>query len=64
MMATLWKEDQLNPVITDYFTNLFSTEQNILDPDFLNKIDPKVTPDMNDRFIAPFTVDDVRKAMY
>jgi hypothetical protein len=36
------------------FTNLFSTEVDVTYPDFLAKIDQKVTVAMNERLMAPF----------
>jgi hypothetical protein len=44
----------LNPLIVNYFTNLFSTEVDVTYPDFLAKIDQKVTVAMNERLMAPF----------
>jgi hypothetical protein len=43
---------------------LFSSEINRIDPDFLEKITPKVSDDMNERLIAQFTAEDVRKAVF
>jgi hypothetical protein len=54
--------DQLNPIILDYFSNLFSTDMNVVEPDFLEKVVPKVTEDMNEKLISPFTAEDVKKA--
>jgi hypothetical protein len=56
--------ENLNPLVSDYFTTLFSSEINRIDPDFLEKITPKVSDDMNERLIAQFTAEDVRKAVF
>jgi hypothetical protein len=54
----------LKPFILDYFSNLFSSEVNMTDPAVLQKVMPKVTAQMNERLMAPFSVDDVRKAVF
>jgi hypothetical protein len=56
--------DNLNPVIQNYFTNLFSTDNIAVEPGFLEMITPKVTQQMNDDLIAPYTADDVKKAVF
>jgi hypothetical protein len=56
--------DNLNPVILQFFTDLFSSESNEIDPAFLEKIITKVTEEMNERLIAPFTAEDVKKAVF
>jgi hypothetical protein len=56
--------NDLNPVILNYFSNMFSTENNIVQPDFLEKIIPKVTQQMNEDLIAPFTGEDVKNAAF
>ncbi|KAK1698887.1 hypothetical protein QYE76_015584 [Lolium multiflorum] len=47
-----------------YFDNLFSTENNVVDPEFLERISPKVTQLMNENLIAPFTGEDVKEAVF
>jgi hypothetical protein len=56
--------DNLNPIILKYFSNLFSTENTAVDADFLEKVSPKVTEVMNNDLIAPFTPEDVKKAVF
>ena len=56
--------NDLNPLIFDYFSNLFNSEVNDTDPGFLQKIQPRVTTAMNDDLSAPFTPDDVKKAIF
>jgi hypothetical protein len=56
--------DLLNPIIENYFTNLFATDSPAMDPNFLEKVIPRVTVDMNTKLMAPFLVDDVKKAVF
>lgn len=37
---------------------------NVIDPQFLEKVVPKVTEDMNEKLIAPFTAEDVKKKRF
>jgi hypothetical protein len=62
----IWVEgtNALKPVILQYFTNLFTLEINAVDPEVLNKVKPRVTSLMNDNLLAPFSVDDVKKAHF
>ena len=61
-----WVEgtDTLKPLIHDYFSNLFTSEVQQCDPVALNKIHRKVTQEMNEKLAAPFTAEEVRKAMF
>jgi hypothetical protein len=54
----------LNPMIVHYFTNLFSTDNPAIDPSFMEKVIPKVTLEMNDMLNAPFSADEVKKAVF
>ncbi|XP_071676904.1 uncharacterized protein [Lolium perenne] len=54
----------LKPIILQYFTDLFSSEINEVDPAVLNKVTPRVTSIMNDKLLAPFSADDVKKAAF
>jgi hypothetical protein len=62
----IWVEgiDALKPLILNYFTNLFSSEVHVVDPAMLEKINPRVDNDMNNLFLAPFDVDDVKKVAF
>jgi hypothetical protein len=62
----IWVEgtNALKPVILHYFTNLFTSEINAVDPEVLNKVTPRVTSLMNDNLLAPFSLDDVKKAAF
>jgi hypothetical protein len=54
----------LKPLILDYFSNLFTSEVQVTDPAVMDIIQPKVTQDMNDRLMAPYSADDVKKAAF
>jgi hypothetical protein len=60
-----WVEgtDQLKPLVFQYFANLFSSEVAQVDPTMMEKINPKVTDLMNTNLLAPFSAEEVRKAM-
>jgi hypothetical protein len=51
--------EALKPIIFDYFANLFSSEVSSTDAAVLDKIQTKVTPEMNDRLLNPFSAEDV-----
>jgi hypothetical protein len=61
-----WTEgtNQLKPLIFHYFANLFMSEVNELDPAMMDKILPRVTDLMNEKLLAPFTPEDVKKAAF
>jgi hypothetical protein len=62
----IWREGTayLNPMISDYFSGLFSTEVYDTDPSLLQKVHPRVTANMNDTLLRPYTAEDVRKALF
>jgi hypothetical protein len=62
----VWVEgtENLKPLISDYFTNLFTSEVQATDPALLQKIQPKVDQLMNERLLAPFTAEEVKKAVF
>jgi hypothetical protein len=64
--ADQWVEgtEALKPLIFQYFSNLFSSEVNELDPEVLEKIQPRVSQEMNEKLLAPFSVEDVKKAAF
>jgi hypothetical protein len=61
-----WLEgtEMLKPLIFDYFSNLFSSEVQGIDPAFLDKIIPRVTSAMNEKLLDPYSVEDVKKAIF
>jgi hypothetical protein len=56
--------EALKPFILEYFSNLFSSEVHMTDPAVLEKIVSKVDQDMNDKLLAPFSYEDVKKAIF
>jgi hypothetical protein len=62
----IWVEGNaaLKPIVKDYFSNLFSSEVQDVNPELLDKIQPKVTEIMNESLVAPFSADDVKKAAF
>ena len=61
-----WMEGttKLNPHIQSYFSNLFTSEVQYIDPSILYKVNSKVTARMNNMLLAPYTPDDVCKAVF
>jgi hypothetical protein len=51
----------LNPLISQYFAGLFTTEIEEPDPELLNKVNPKVNEGMNEQLLRPFSAEDVKK---
>jgi hypothetical protein len=47
-----------------YFSNLFTSDGIVVDQGFLDKIILKVTNDMNERLIAQYTAEDVKKVVF
>jgi hypothetical protein len=56
--------DMLKPVILDYFSNLFMSEVASLDPAMMDKVQPRISYEMNEKLLAPFTPEDVKKAAF
>jgi hypothetical protein len=54
----------LKPHILDYFSNLFSSEVQDIDPALLEKTQPRVSEYMNEKLLAPFSPEDVKKAAF
>jgi hypothetical protein len=54
----------LNPIILDYFSNLFTSDNPVVDPAFLDKVIPKVSEVMNNMLMAPSSAEDVKKAVF
>jgi hypothetical protein len=54
----------LNPLVSDYFAGLFTSEIEEPDPDIIDKVNPKVDDRMNEQLLKPFTADDVKKALF
>jgi hypothetical protein len=61
-----WVEgtESLKPLNFEYFAHLFTLEVQATDPAVLQKIQPKVDEEMNERLLAPFTSEDVKNAFF
>jgi hypothetical protein len=61
-----WVEgtSQLKPLIFQYFAKIFMSEVDALDPAMMDKIQPRVTKMMNKKLLAPFSPEDVKKAVF
>jgi ribosome-binding protein aMBF1 (putative translation factor) len=56
--------EQLNPLISDYFAGLFTTEVDEPDPELIEKVTPRVTEEINTELLKPFTAEEVKKALF
>jgi hypothetical protein len=54
----------LKPIILNYFSNLFTLEVHETDPAVLEKIMPRISQDMNEKLLAPFSPEEVKKAAF
>jgi hypothetical protein len=61
-----WVEgtSMLKPLVFYYFSNLFTSEIQEIDPAVLEKVQQKVTQNMNDDLMATFSAEDVKKAAF
>lgn len=61
-----WQEGTayLNPIISEYFAGLFTTEIDEPDPEFINRVVPRVTNNMNEELLKPYSAEDVKKALF
>lgn len=61
-----WMEgsSELNSHILNYFNHLFASEVQQTDPIILQRVQRKVTDQMNSFLLAPYTPDDVKKAIF
>jgi hypothetical protein len=61
----VWKEgDQLKQHVVDYFSHLFSSEDTEHVQEVLDTVQPRVTEAMNDVLLAPFSAEEVKKALF
>jgi hypothetical protein len=56
--------EHLKPLVFHYFSNLFLSEVDQVDPSMMEFFLPKITKQMNEKLLAPFLADDVRKAAF
>jgi hypothetical protein len=54
----------LKPIILEYFSGLCTSEVNAVDPAVMEKVQRKVTAEMNEKLLAPFSAEDVKKVAF
>lgn len=54
----------MSSLIDSYFLSLFTAEVHVPSYDVLNKVQPKVSAYMNDALLAPYTAEEVKKALF
>lgn len=61
-----WVEDNesMRTLISCYFQHLFSSEVAVPDASVLNKVKPCVSGYMNDSLLAPYTAEELKKALF
>jgi hypothetical protein len=61
-----WVEgnDNLKPLILEYFQSLFNTDAGIIDDGLLSTVKPVVMVQMNTLLVAPYTKEEVKKALF
>ena len=61
----VWKQgNDLKEHIMGYFSNLFTSEVLYPNQEVLSLVRSRVTTEMNNALLAPYTVDDVRNALF
>jgi len=56
-------EDRIGPLITSYFSSLFTSDHPTVFAPVLNGVKQRVTADMNDELLKPFVEDEVKQAL-
>lgn len=56
--------DTMCSMVQNYFSHLFQSEMQELDESVLDSVKVKVTPEMNRSLLAPFTAEEVKKALF
>jgi hypothetical protein len=51
-------------LVSDYFAGLFTTEVDEPDPDLIEKVIPRVSREMNEELLKPYSGDEVKKALF
>jgi hypothetical protein len=54
----------MGAMLKEYFSTLFTREVLEIDDGILTDVDQRVTPDMNQLLLAPFTREEVKKALF
>ena len=61
----VWRQDtELKDHITEYFKKLFTSEIEQPNQDVLSLVKRRVSTEMNNALLSPYTADDVRKALF
>jgi hypothetical protein len=51
-------------MIHEYFSTLFTSEVQQMNPQLLERVIPRVTPEMNTSLLKPYTTEEVKEAMF
>jgi hypothetical protein len=54
----------MKEMVKEYFNNLFTSEVHDVDQEVLRDVNCRVTADMNQLLLAPFSRDEVKKALF
>ncbi|XP_071681651.1 uncharacterized protein [Lolium perenne] len=54
----------LKALVLNYFSNMFTSEVQDVDPMVLEKINPRIDDAMNEKLMFPFSAEEVKKAMF
>lgn len=54
----------MKSLIDTYFQNIFTSQVDIVNMDVINKVTPRVTPYMNEALLAPYTEEEVKRALF
>ncbi|XP_051221114.1 uncharacterized protein [Lolium perenne] len=57
-------QDQIMDLASNYFQTLFTAEVQDPDPTVINKVLPSVTTEMNGKLLAPYSREEVKKALF
>ena len=55
---------EMNVMVRDYFANLFTSKVQEVDHGVLEDVNRRVTSDMNQILLAPFSREEVKKALF
>ena len=56
--------EMMGEMVQEYFTHLFTSEVNDVDDEVLVDVNQKVTSEMNQFLLAPFSREEVKKKLY
>jgi hypothetical protein len=62
--AVLEGSEDLKPFIKDYFASLFSSEVQHTDVNLLQRVRPRVSTEMNEALLKPYTAEEIKEAMF